>query len=177
MRTLFLDTESTGLPAPDRKIHIVQLAWILDDGLRKTRQSGNFLIRPDAWTIPDEVVAIHGITTEIAAAYGVDLLEVMTRFAWALAEADRVVAHNIGFDWPLIVEAFEDCKMPVPTTSDLFCTQKNSARFVSSSSSRGPKLVNAYAHFTGLVLDNAHDALADAAACRRVYYGIMDAAK
>ena len=73
---LFYDTKTTDLPLwrepsehPDRP-HIAQLAALLClDGVEIA--SLNAIVRPDGWTIPDEVAAIHGITTERAREEGV----------------------------------------------------------------------------------------------------------
>ena len=82
---LFYDTETTGLPdfkAPSESAHqphIVQLAALLVDmDTRETIQSMDVICRPDGWTIPDEVAAVHGITTEHAAEVGIP--ESMTPF-------------------------------------------------------------------------------------------------
>lgn len=75
---LFYDTETTGLPLfkepsehPDQP-HIVQLAAILVDlDTRREIASMDVIVRPDGWTIPDDVAAIHGITTGHAMQVGV----------------------------------------------------------------------------------------------------------
>ena len=102
---LFYDTETTGLPdfkspseAPHQP-HIVQLgARLVDLDTRVSISTLDVVIRPDSWEIPDEVSAIHGITTEKALAVGVPeplalrmLLEMWERCA------DRI-GHNESFD-------------------------------------------------------------------------------
>lgn len=75
---LFYDTETTGLPLfkepsehPDQP-HIVQLAACLVDlDTRKTIASMDVIVKPNGWTIPAEVSAIHGITTEHAMDVGI----------------------------------------------------------------------------------------------------------
>lgn len=173
MRRLFFDLETTGLPGRGVPVYIVQIAWILDDSAGVTRQSGNFLIRPEGWTIPEEVVRIHGITTETALAFGIDEQEALTMFFRACCDADVVAAHNIQFDWPIVCDRAQT-RIPIPDV-ELFCTQKRSIGLVPNGSVRGPKLVDAYRHFTGLALDGAHDAMNDTLACRAVYYGLQKA--
>lgn len=74
----FYDTETTGLPdfkAPSeapQQPHIIQLAAILvNPETRKTISSMDVIIRPNGWTIPDDIAKIHGITTEHAMDVGI----------------------------------------------------------------------------------------------------------
>ncbi len=77
-RVVFYDTETTGLPLfkqpsehPDQP-HIVQLgACLVDIDTRKVLSTIDVMCKPDGWLIPDEVAAIHGITTEMAGDLGV----------------------------------------------------------------------------------------------------------
>lgn len=71
---LFFDTETTGIPdfkspsdAPHQP-HLVEVAaLVIDEDTRQVINGFHSMVRPDGWTIPDEVAAIHGITTERAA--------------------------------------------------------------------------------------------------------------
>lgn len=100
----FFDCETTGIPAKGLKWdehfnqfpHVVQLAWSLD-GKEKS-----FIIKPDGYEIPAEVVAIHGITTERAIAEGVPFAVVVDEFLIDAAAAPLVCAHNIYFDTSMI---------------------------------------------------------------------------
>ena len=101
---LFYDTETTGLPdfkAPseaDHQPHIVQLAALLVDlDTRQTIQSMDVIVRPDGWTIPDEVAAVHGITTEYAADVGIPERLAVEMFMDLWNNRNRV-AHNEQFD-------------------------------------------------------------------------------
>ena len=85
---LIFDTETTGLPrdysAPitqlDNWPRLVQLAWQLHDQTGALRSSGNYIIRPEGFTIPFNSEQIHGISTERALKQGVDLKEVLEIF-------------------------------------------------------------------------------------------------
>ena len=75
---IFYDTETTGLPLfkePDNhpsQPHLVQVAaHLVDMDTRDVVQSIDLIVKPDNWIIPDEVAAIHGITTEHANEVGV----------------------------------------------------------------------------------------------------------
>jgi DNA polymerase-3 subunit epsilon len=75
---LAYDTETTGLPdfknpsdAPQQP-HIVQFgAMLINPITEQPMASVNLIVRPEGWTIPDEVAAIHGITQDVAMAVGV----------------------------------------------------------------------------------------------------------
>lgn len=198
---LFYDTETTGLPLfsepseDPRQPHIVQLAaQLVDLDTHAQLAAFDVIVRPDGWTIPDDVVAVHGITTERAAALGVSesmalgmLLEL-----WHEADPRTRIAHNETFDARIVRIAlmrYEDqgladrwkaaparctatmttplCKLP-PTPKMLAAGRKNF---------KTPNLGEAYRHFTGLELANAHTAGADVDACRLVYFAAVEAAQ
>lgn len=98
---LFFDCETTGLPLfnepsehPDQP-HMVQLAAVLADlETEKAIASMDVIIRPDGWTIPDDVAAIHGITTEHAMAVGVPEELALYLFMELWMGRNRI-AHNV----------------------------------------------------------------------------------
>ena len=74
MKTLFFDFETTGKilrrellndPAQPRAVSVGLL--LVADGYGVIGQS-KFLIKPDGFVIPDDVVKVHGITTQMATA-------------------------------------------------------------------------------------------------------------
>lgn len=195
---LFYDTETTGLPLfsepseDPRQPHIVQLAALLVDlDTRKTMASIDVIVRPDGWTIPDDVAAIHGITTEHALDVGIGesmalglLLEL-----WGETRATQRlrIGHNEQFDARIVRIAlmrYEDepladrwkagaaectARMATPICA-LPPTEKMKAakRF----HHKTPNLTEAVAHLLSANLANAHSALADAQACRDIYFAM-----
>ena len=101
---LFLDTETTGIP--DRSAHwetdfesyphVVQIAWIYGD------IQESHIIRPTGWEIPDETVAVHGITTEYAIEHGEPFAFVIDRLIAFCSKAGLICGHNIHFDTGII---------------------------------------------------------------------------
>ena len=188
MRLIF-DTETAGLPikgAPPgdpRQPHLVQLAALLTEDDGTERAAINLIIRPQGWTIPAEVAAIHGITTEIAERCGVTLNLAMLTFESLYRRADTLVAHNIGFDWLILLTARKRAGWPPMRREDAlpqFCTMAASTphcrlppteRMVAAGMSgfKAPKLIEAYRHFFGEDFQGQHDASADVRACARVY--------
>mgnify|MGYP003289005569 CR=1 FL=1 len=101
---LFFDTETTGIPDRAAKWdtdfmdypHVVQLAWI--HGCKVE----SYIIRPEGWTIPDEAVAVHGITNERALSEGVPFALAVDIFIADCHEAGLICGHNIHFDTGII---------------------------------------------------------------------------
>ena len=68
---LFFDTETTGLPrdynAPVHNVEnwprMVQIAWLIYDYDGQKLDSKDFIIKPEGYTIPKNVVDIHNIST------------------------------------------------------------------------------------------------------------------
>lgn len=182
---LFYDTETTGLPLykepsehPDQP-HIVQLAACLVDlDTRKTISSMDVIVRPEGWTIPAEVVDIHGITTEQALDVGVSEAEAveMLMQLWGLRLR---IGHNQAFDARIVriaqkrhnfsEELQEDWK-----AGQAECTCQLSRPHTQLAGNKLPKLSEAYRHFIGQDLDGAHSAMADTRACMAVYFALQD---
>src|SRR3989338_10915165 len=103
---LFFDTETNGLPrnwkaSPfdvDNWPRLVQLAWIIHDRKGNEKEKISRIIKPKGFTIPQEAVAIHGITTEKAKKEGAPLDSVLDEFNAHLKKARVTIAHNISFD-------------------------------------------------------------------------------
>ena len=182
---LFYDTETTGLPLfkepsehPDQP-HIVQLAaCLVDRDDQRIISSMDVIVKPDGWTIPQEVTAIHGITTEQAMDVGVSepvALEMLLQL-WS----GRVrIGHNQSFDARIIriaqkrhsfsLESQEDWK-----SGQSECTCYMARPFTKLEKNKLPKLGEAYQHFMGKPMDNAHRAMADVNGCMAVYFAIQD---
>lgn len=190
---LFYDTETTGLPdwhspstAPHQP-HVVQLAYLVTTNDGEEIAGQNVIIRPDGWTIPDEVAAIHGITTQIALERGVPRAEVLEEWLVWRRQAHLRIAHNISFDERLMriallrhgltredIEGLEGGAM--------FCTMRAASKIMKMAATqrmidagyghkpKPPKLSEAILHFFGETLEGAHDALVDVRATARVYF-------
>lgn len=197
---LFYDSETQGLPLfsepseDPRQPHIVQLAACLVDlDTRRTLASMDVIVRPDGWTIPDEVAAIHGISTERALAVGIPESLAVRMFLELWGGRPRI-AHNESFDARMVRIAMKRFTDPhvedeVLPTSDEWkageakCTQllatpilklpptekmRKAGRFHHKSANLG----EAYQHFTGKQLEGAHSAMVDVRACMDVFFAI-----
>ena len=193
---LFYDTETTGFPLwrepsdhPDQP-HIVQLAaQLVDMEERRVIQSMDLIIRPDDWVIPDEVTAIHGITTEHAKEVGIREDTALDLFADLHDKCGVRIAHNESFDARIIrigmKRYFEEdiyekyktgktectCVMSTPIVK---CPPTEKMKAKNMSCYKKANLQEAYKHFFGEEFDNAHSAIADVSACMSVYFAIQD---
>lgn len=186
---LVFDTETTGLPLftepsdDPRQPHIVQIAAELCTPDGTVLETYEAVVNPGV-PIPPEVSAIHGITDEIAA-NGIAEYEMLADFFALVDRADLIVGHNVSFDLRMIriqsARLFgEKWECPRPT----FCTCTEAKDIVKSpAKTRGkfkkPNLTETVKHFFGEDLADAHTAMADTTACRRIYFAIkgMDVPK
>ena len=197
---------------------LVQLAWEIRDGGRGGGEGGRgdggggegdgvctcdvgdgggggrsiakacYIIRPDGFTIPEEVVRIHGISTERALAEGVPLLEVIAKFADDMSRygVDTAVAHNMAFDDSVLLAelyraaASETCDMikdfiEVWTTRKKRCTMRMGAR-LDGANGKWPKLHVLYEQLCGPLPDDTrlHNADTDAHLCANIYEKLME---
>lgn len=195
---LVYDTETSGLPLFDqpsedpRQPHIVQLgACLIDLDTRKTISALDLVIRPDGWTIPDDVVQVHGITTEHASSVGVAESLAVGMFMELWEAAELRIAHNEQFDARIVriaLKRFEDDQIADTWKAGASaCTARLSTPILKLPPTDKMKaarrfhhktanLVEAYKHFTGKDLEGAHSAMVDVQACMAVYFAIQDQA-
>lgn len=199
-RALFFDTETTGLPSnsladyDDDQPHLVQLAACLVDlDTRRILSSIDLMVKPVGWVIPEAVTAIHGISTAQALASGVPE-SMATELLLTLGQGVLRVAHNLAFDdhilriavarhfsdeyneWYEYPDAQGYCTMTAATP---IMALPASARMVAAGHGhkyKAPRLAEAYQHFTGQPMTNAHNAMADVLACMAVYFAMQDMA-
>lgn len=202
---LFYDTETTGLPLfkepsehPDQP-HIVQLAACLADlDTQQTIARMDVIVCPDDWEIPGDVAAVHGITTEHAEAVGVPEKLAVEMFMALWCGPGRLrIAHNEQFDARILriaLKRFRDTAGQAIPISDEWkaghaeCTARLATPICALPPTekmqaakrfhhKTPNLGEAYRHFTGQELQNAHSAMADVQACMAVYFAIKNGAK
>ena len=197
---LFYDTETTGLPLfnepsdDPRQPHIVQLgAALVDMASREIVATVDVIVRPNGWTIPDEVAAIHGITTEKAMACGISEVVAIHMLAALWACAEERIAHNETFDARIVrIGLKRYAENEALPHADLWkegaarCTANLATPIMKMAptdrmrgAGRGgqfkkPKLSEAYEHFFGKPLDGAHNAMVDVRACMEVFFAIQD---
>lgn len=192
---LAYDTETTGLPLfkepsehPDQP-HIVQLgACLVDMDSREVLSTLDVMIKPDGWLIPDEVSAIHGITTEKAGDLGVPE-SLAVEMLIEMANGRLRIGHNEQFDARIVriacMRHFEPAVADEWKAGEAQCTQllatpimklppTDRMKAAGFTKFKSANLREAVLHFTGKPLENAHSALADVRGCMAVWFAIQD---
>jgi DNA polymerase-3 subunit epsilon len=194
MLALFFDTETNGIKTwdnPNFQLELVQLGAILQD-LDTKRVYGEInLINCEAGDIPVEASNVHGITTEMAAAYGVPKILIDKAFAWLIKRADQLVAHNIDYDMDVLHDAMPT-SWEVAKDKPQFCTMKQNVMIVKAPlsdkqkayfTSKGkmpdypykvPNLTETHMHYFNKPFEGAHDAMEDIRACRNIFFAMED---
>lgn len=165
---------------------IIQLAWEYADHTGTVYDSHKFLIKPDGWQIPKEKFWIdNGFSTEQNEAEGRPMAEVLDHFIGHLDMCDAIVAHNIGFDYPITgAEMIRYKKKARQALRTKFCTMAttvdlckipfpNRGRFNSKQPYKWPKLEELYKFLFNKGFDGAHDAGNDVAACREAFFELV----
>ncbi|OGS08604.1 MAG: DNA polymerase III subunit epsilon [Elusimicrobia bacterium RIFOXYA12_FULL_51_18] len=179
---LFLDTETTGLPknwkAPITDLanwpRMIQLAYLLSDADGNNISGGNFIIKPEGFTIPEEAARIHGISTERANKEGYDLLPVLRDFHAAVDRAEYVIAHNMSFDEKIVGAEFLRNGMtdPLPSKTRI-CTMHSSTDYCAIPGPYGykwPKLLELHSKLFHAGFESAHNAAADVSAMIKCFW-------
>lgn len=189
MRVLALDSETTGLPRYDRRAddpcqpRICSLGYVLFDP--ETPDGADIsvydLVKPDGWTVPPDVVAIHGLSTEKLLAEGNLIRDVLDRFLVAWELADQLTGFNLHFDLKLLRGELRRCGLSdhygekpeicALRASDRLCRIAPTDKMMAAGYRKNkiPKLHEAYQILLGKRLEGAHNALMDARATVEIY--------
>lgn len=179
---LIFDTETTGTPkdykAPvsdvDNWPRMVQIAWLQYDSSGEQIAERNYIIKPDGFTIPEDVVEIHGISTERAINEGVELKTALTDFTNAINETSCLVAHNINFDEKIVGAEF----LRADVDNKLFetpriCTMESSTDYCKLPGPYGnkwPSLSELHVKLFNKDFEEAHNAAVDVKACADCFF-------
>jgi DNA polymerase III subunit epsilon len=179
---LFFDTETTGLPknwkAPVTDLNnwprLVQLAFLLYDKSGNLVSSGDYIIKPDGFSIPFESSQIHKITQSKALNEGVGLNTVLIQFNKVLAQSEIVVAHNMSFDEKIIGAEYLRVGMPNSLSiKNKLCTMECSTNYCAISGPYGfkwPKLSELHFKLFNYGFEEAHNAVIDIKATAKCYW-------
>ena len=184
---LIFDTETTGIPknynAPASDLNnwprLVQMAWMHCDNSGKILSKSNYIVKPQGFTIPENVAKIHGISTEKAINEGIALKTVLNEFSTAISLSSFLVSHNVKFDENIVGAEFLREKIE----SRLFkipkiCTMEMSTNYCKLSGSRGkykwPKLSELHHKLFNESYEDAHDAAVDVKACTKCFFELKN---
>ncbi len=179
---LFFDTETTGLPknwkAPVTDLNnwprLVQLAYLLYDTSGNKISSGDFIIKPQGFTIPAESSRIHGISNERAIRDGQELTTVLQRFNSLIGQANYLIAHNISFDEKIVGAEFLRNGMSNSIASkNKICTMEKTINFCAIQGLYGykfPKLSELHYKLFRTGFEEAHNAAVDIQATTKCFW-------
>jgi DNA polymerase III subunit epsilon len=179
---LFFDTETTGLPrnwkAPVTDLNnwprLVQLAYLLFDQNGNKIASGDFIIKPNGFTIPVEVSRIHGISTERANSEGHHLPAILQQFHSLVEQANYLVAHNMSFDEKIVGAEFLRCGMQNSIAGKRkICTMESTTNFCAIAGPYGykwPKLSELHYKLFRTGIEEAHNAAIDINATAKCFW-------
>jgi DNA polymerase-3 subunit alpha len=185
---IVFDTETTGkaknFSAPITDFNnwprMVQIAWKVFDANGVEIDSQNLIIKPQGFKIPDEAIAIHRITNEIAKERGIPLRQALDKFTTAVGNNKHLIAHNMSFDenvtgCEFLREGMHNC---VPDINHID-TMKLTTDFVAIPNKRGrsgfkfPSQTELHKKLFDKGFDDAHDALADVTALARCFFELQ----
>ena len=182
---LIFDTETTGLPqnysAPitdlDNWPRLVQLAWQLHDHTGKLTSHGNFIVKPEGFTIPFNSEKVHGISTERALKEGHDLEFVLREFRKDIDKAYFLIGHNVSFDEKVMGAEFLRKKVASAIMDKpKIDTKDESTEYCAIPGARGykwPTLSELHKKLFGVDFEDAHDAAADVEATTRAFLELV----
>lgn len=184
---LIYDLETTGFINPGVPLHdprqckIVQIGAVLDD------EDRNEVMRLDAIIalkdpIPEGASNVHGITTAISQAIGLNETNVMEIFLDMVDVAKTIVGQNIkNFDNKIVTavtrrihEDYDADPFEGKNIFDTMLAAKPICRILGKNGIKNPNLTEIHKHFFGTGFDKAHSAINDVLAARRCFYALQD---
>jgi DNA polymerase III epsilon subunit-like protein len=187
---LFFDTETTGLPkswkAPVTNVNnwprLVQLAFLLYDNDGAEISSGDFIIKPNGFSIPSDASRVHEITTERALREGQDIIAVLQHFNQFIQEADYLVAHNMSFDEKIVgAEFLRNGMSNTIAGKRKICTMEATTNFCAIPGRYGdykwPKLSELHYKLFKTDFEEAHNAAADIRATAKCFWKLKQMGK
>lgn len=176
------DVETTGLPPNSSRMvgthnirawngcRIVQIAWAIYSPNGTLLKDYVTLVKPDGFLIPKSSTEIHGVTTEMAEADGIPMVDVLNQFSLDMDtwNVKSLVAHNISFDRNVLYAEALRYGFPLELPEDLICTMMVAAQH--HPTRKWLKLGVLYEDFFGETVEGAHRADCDVAACSRIFF-------
>ncbi|MCT4645413.1 MAG: 3'-5' exonuclease, partial [Carboxylicivirga sp.] len=183
---LIFDTETTGLPkkwkAPltdfDNWPRMVQLAWQVHDAEGNFLFAKNHVITPDGFVVPEDVVSVHGISTEIAQEKGIPLKEALLDFMEDVKNVKFIIGHNVSFDinivgCELLRSEMDETDLTSAPVIDTMTGSKEYCDLKRKGQLKNPTLTELHLKLFGVPFAEAHNAAADVEATSRCFLELI----
>jgi DNA polymerase-3 subunit alpha len=179
---MVFDIETTGFPKK-WNVHpfnvsnydtcrVINLGYVLLDKNNNVIKKVDHLIKhPESIIIPNS--DIHGITNQDIEDNGIPFNDVLTEFIVDIYSCKKLVAHNIDFDFNVLLSElyrnYEKCRKIIGQmyTKELVCTMKIGQQFMNIT--KYPKLTELYKRLYNEEWNQTHRALDDATVCAKCY--------
>ncbi len=179
MSFVVIDTETSGLPTSFcsaannlscwDSCRLIQLAWMIYSDDNQLISKDCKIVKPSGFTIPDSATAIHKISTEMALECGEPIADVLSSFLESIKDVNLVVAHNIKFDFNVILSEMIRLGLDTDVWTDIerHCTMLINTKPYQ----RWPKLNVLYKKLIGPIDEsiNLHSADGDCLLCAEIY--------
>ena len=183
---LIFDLETIGFPRykhakPFQTYHydnarIIEIGYVIINPSGETLKSVNHFVKYDK-VVNIENSFIHGITNDMVMEHGVMIDDVLDELTNDLTNVDTIVAHNIEFDYNVLLsEVYRKYNHFKPLlgllySKDLHCTMQIGKKYMPSG--KYPKLVELHQLLFDKVWVQTHRALDDVNACAKCYIEMM----
>ena len=158
------DLETTGIQITKDRIVQIAIVRINTDG---KEDHFNRLVNPEM-TIPDEIVAIHGISND-RVKNEPTIKEIAQEIADFIGDADLAGYNSNKFDIPMLAEELLRCGFDMDLSNRHFIDVQNIFHKMEQRT-----LAAAYQFYCNQTMDNAHDALYDTQVTWEVFKAQME---
>lgn len=186
MNILVFDIETNGLPKSRKypfdfrnfdNARMLELAYVILNTKGEIIKQVSHLIKHDI-EIKIQNSYIHGIDMDMIQQYGTNIEEVLDELHTCLDDVDTIVAHNIQFDFNIILsELYRKYHKYMKTIGMLYtktqvCTMLKGKKYMRIP--KFPKLVDLYKHIFNENYEQKHRALDDVMLCTKCYIEMLE---
>jgi DNA polymerase III epsilon subunit-like protein len=184
---VFFDRETADLLPKNRSAkpydinqwpRVIEIAYEVYSNERVLIEKESYLISPNGFNISKQAYDIHGISTNEALSRGVELTEVLNRFAKILEKNRIFVAHNYEFDRNVLGAEYIRCGLADPfEIINGLCTMKSATEFCAIQGAYGfkwPTLEELHFKLFNNHSGIQHRAAADVAVLSKSFFNMLD---
>lgn len=153
---------------------LIHISWIVLGEDLKPIEDYNYLIKPDGFSISEEVAKRHTIELEKATNEGNDMKSVVKHFCEAVDEAKYIFAHNLNYNENIVAAEFKRAEMDHRLfASERLCLMQEGTFYAKIPNKRGgfkwPSLMELHAAIFKQGYGGANNARADVIAASRCF--------